>query len=166
VRCAAGLVVGLATDQGSWGFDFSNWSRAAARPGIDPSTGPADDPPVYLVQLDVTEYHGSVVVLDAASREPCLLVALKAVPLGRALGPSEPSHATRDDLVQRCGWRPEMATQTPGFFPPQTRCAARLVSGVPPSRRPGRGTGRAGMRLPRTSGWTRARDQPAIRWCT
>ena len=129
VRCAAGLVAGLAADQGSWGFGFSRWSQAAARLGIDPSTGPADDPTVYLAQLDVTEYHGSVVVLDAASGEPYVVVALKAVPLGRALGPSEPSHVTRDALVQRCGWRPEMATQAPELFPPQTRCAARLVSG-------------------------------------
>jgi hypothetical protein len=129
VRCAALLAAGLTNPQEGWGFDFSPWTRAAERLGIDPSAGPAGDPLVYLVHIEVTNYAGSVVVLDAASGEPYLLVRLLPVPFGPRLGPSETPHATREQVVQTCGWKPEMATQAAGLFPPQTRCAARLIAG-------------------------------------
>jgi hypothetical protein len=80
VHCAARLAAGISQDQGGWGYDLSSWAAAAARLGLDPARGPAGDPQVYLVQLDVSEHGGWVVVLDAATAEPYLVAPLRLAP--------------------------------------------------------------------------------------
>jgi hypothetical protein len=78
VHCAARLAAGITDEQGGWGYDLSPWHEAATRLGVDPVRGPGGDPQVYLVQLDVSEHGGMVVVLDAATAEPYLVAPLRS----------------------------------------------------------------------------------------
>ena len=53
---------------------------AAQLLGINPATGPAADPRVYLVELDVSEQGGSVAVVDVQTAQPYFVARLKPAP--------------------------------------------------------------------------------------
>jgi hypothetical protein len=57
-----------------------SWREAAEHLGIDPATGPAADPRVYLVELDVSEQGGTVAVVDVQTAEPYLVARLTPAP--------------------------------------------------------------------------------------
>jgi hypothetical protein len=80
VHCAARLASGIVDEQGGSGTSQVNWQQAAQQLGIDPATGPAADAHVWLVQLNVSEQGGSVVVLDAQTAQPYLVARLKPAP--------------------------------------------------------------------------------------
>lgn len=78
VLCAARIVSG--DQSGNFGVDRYPWEQAATRLGIDTSIAPPGNPLVYLVQINVSDRGGSVVVLDALNGDPYLLVTLAALP--------------------------------------------------------------------------------------
>jgi hypothetical protein len=80
VRCAARLASGIVDEHGGSGVSELSWREAAQHLGIDPATGPAADPRVYLVELDVSEQGGSVVVVDVQTALPYLVARLKPAP--------------------------------------------------------------------------------------
>ena len=76
VRCAARLAGGATDETGGYGYSQYTWRQAAERLGVDPASGPSDDPLVYLFESDRADGSGSVVVLDATSAEPYLVARL------------------------------------------------------------------------------------------
>jgi hypothetical protein len=80
VRCAARLASGIIDEHGGSGMSELSWQVAAQLLGIDPSNGPAADPRVYLVELDVSEQGGSVAVVDVQTAEPYFVARLKPAP--------------------------------------------------------------------------------------
>lgn len=77
--CVARFVAG-ADDRGNAGVSRYTWHEAAERLGLDMAAGPAGDPGVWLVQVNVSERGGGVVVLDADTGDPYLLVELLPLP--------------------------------------------------------------------------------------
>jgi hypothetical protein len=77
--CMARLIAG-ADERGNAGVSRYTWHEAAERLGLDLAAGPAGDPGVWLVSLAVSERGGQVVVLDADTGEPYLLVELLPSP--------------------------------------------------------------------------------------
>jgi hypothetical protein len=53
------------------------------------------------------------------------------VPLSRRVGEREAPRASRQAIVQQCGWHPDLAARPPEVARDQVLCAARLASGVP-----------------------------------
>ncbi len=155
----AGSCVASANDQ-------RPWSAAATQLGVSPTSGPAGDPLVYVVQLDVCSFGGRVVVLDAASGQPYFVAALKPVPLGRQLGAREAPHVTRDEIVRVYGRQPRMATGAPAISHPKRAAPRGWSRAARATRPPGLSTGRAGR--PPRAGWASMplRVQLAIHSCT
>lgn len=77
--CMARFIAG-ADERGNAGVSRYTWHEAAERLGLDLAAGPAGDPGVWLVSVDVSERGGQVVVLDADTGEPYLLVELLPLP--------------------------------------------------------------------------------------
>jgi hypothetical protein len=80
VRCAARLASGISNEHGGSAMSELSWREAAQHLGIDPATGPAADPRVYLVELDVSEQGGTVAVVDVQTAEPYLVARLTPAP--------------------------------------------------------------------------------------
>jgi hypothetical protein len=80
VRCAAHLATGIVVEHGGSGMSELSWQVAAQLLCIDPATGPAADPRVYLVELDVSEQGGSVAVVDVQTAEPYFVARLQPAP--------------------------------------------------------------------------------------
>jgi hypothetical protein len=78
VHCAARLAAASPDDQGAWAYSRTSWRAAAQQLGTD-AAGPPGATQVYLVQLDVSERGGSVVVLDATTAQPYLVARLQPV---------------------------------------------------------------------------------------
>ncbi len=74
--CVARVVAGEGKLKSS-GVDRYRWQYAAARLGLDSTRGPSDNPEVYLVQVSGTDYGDNVVVVNAMTGEPFLIVHLK-----------------------------------------------------------------------------------------
>ena len=53
------------------------------------------------------------------------------VPLSRRVGEREAPRASRQAIVQQCGWDPDLAAKPPDVARDQVLCAARLASGMP-----------------------------------
>lgn len=79
VICTARMITGL-TGDGGYGFSFFTWNQAAEQLGLDPATGPASDPQVWLVTMNTLGGEGSALVLDAASGTAIVQVQLLPVP--------------------------------------------------------------------------------------
>lgn len=82
VICTARAYAGFTSPGGGYGVGVSRggWREAATRLGVDPAAGPVGDPLVWSVSLAVTAQGGDIVILDAETGEPHLLVALPPLP--------------------------------------------------------------------------------------
>ncbi len=64
--------------KGGYGLSRYSWHEAAARLGLDPSVGPAGDPTVWMATFEEAK-GGEVVILDASTGTPYLVVRLRLV---------------------------------------------------------------------------------------
>ena len=79
-RCVARVAMGVDEIKGSSGTSRRNWREEAERLGLDPALGPSGNPMIWSVQFEFSEGRSLVVVLDAATGEPYLIVRLRPVP--------------------------------------------------------------------------------------
>ncbi len=82
IECAARLVAGQEAVGQRTGFAMLRvaWREAAVNLGVDLAVGPAPHDAVWLVELDNASAVGTVVVLDAETGAPLLLLEPQSVP--------------------------------------------------------------------------------------
>jgi len=82
-----------------------------------------------LLATPLEDYVNGHPAVDSTPRAVLTPPAQASSSVSMQLGIRENPHATREEIVQQCGWNEKLATEPEGLFPPQTRCAAGLVSG-------------------------------------